>query len=356
VEAHEAEALLQFAERAGPGLKGLDSKVLFEQLEQRHDDLLAALQWFIDQGKTDDALRLARWLAPFWTATRRLDEGSEWFDRVLASPGGDDGNRGRASNEAAFVVFWQGADDRASVLFDEALAFGRRIDDPAVAAMALTGLARVALRTDVEEARRLCREALALAEGADDPIGRSSAMHVLGVAAQMAGDLVEAREFMTRQIALAREMGSARGIAVEASNLSMVERQLGDLEAAEAWARQGLDIARQRDDEWQFPYATNSLAAIATDRGDFERGATLIGAAESMMEAQGAAWPPDERPHYERTLATLAASLPPREFDRARSTGHSMASGAAVDYALGSGPGDRRSRRGEPPSLDDVAR
>jgi hypothetical protein len=38
--------------------------------------------------------------------------------------------------------------------------------DPTVTALALSGLARIALRTmDVAEAHRLCREALALTEG-----------------------------------------------------------------------------------------------------------------------------------------------------------------------------------------------
>jgi len=44
----------------------------------------------------------------------------------------------------------------------------------------------------VGEARRLSREAIAVTEGTPDRFGRSNAIHVLGVAAQMAGDLLEA--------------------------------------------------------------------------------------------------------------------------------------------------------------------
>jgi hypothetical protein len=77
------------------------------------------------------------------------------------------------------------------------------------------------------------------------------------------------------------------------------------------------------------------LAAIATDRREFERAATLVGAAESMMEAQGMAWPPDERPHYERMLAVLPEAMGTAEFDRARAAGGSMTSSEAVDFALG---------------------
>ena len=334
MDAQGAEALLDFAERAGPGLKGLDRKTLFERLEERHDDLLAAMEWFVGHGRTDAAISLARWLAPFWTATRRLDEGSEWFDRVLRAPGGDDMNRGRACVEAGLICFWQGEDERASAYHDRALEAGRRLGDPGLSAMALAGMARIALRTDVAAARVLCREALARSEGAADPLGRSSAIHVLGVAAQMSGDLAEARGWMRQRIALARQMGSFAAVSMESSNLSMVERQLGNLERADALAREALGIFHRREDEWAYPYGLNSLAAVAADRGETERAATLIGAAEGMIEAQGAAWPPDERVHYERTVETLTAR-DAEVFERMRAAGRAMSSAAAIAYALG---------------------
>ncbi|HEY2924644.1 MAG TPA: tetratricopeptide repeat protein, partial [Candidatus Eisenbacteria bacterium] len=240
-------------------MKGLDAKALFGQLEQQYGDLLAAMQWFIDQGRTDEARRLATSLAPFWMATKRLDEGSAWFDRTLAPPGGDDAHRGRASFHAGLLVFWTGADDRASAHHSRALEIGRKIGDPTITAQALTGLARIALRSDIAEARRLCREALAVTEGTADRLGRSNAIHVLGVAAQMAGDFLEARDFMNERLALLREMKSYAGISMEASNLSMVERQLGNLERADALAREALEIDRQREDHWAMPYKVSGL-------------------------------------------------------------------------------------------------
>jgi hypothetical protein len=150
----------------------------------------------------------------------------------------------------------------------------------------------------------------------------------------MAGDLVEARQFMTKRMELARELGQFGGIAAEASNLSMVERQLGNLEQAQALAREALGIARRREDEWMFPYLLSGLAAIGAERGELERAAILLGAAEAMMAAQGAAWPPDERPQYERTIATLSAAMGEAEFERARADGQSVSADEALDLAL----------------------
>jgi tetratricopeptide (TPR) repeat protein len=338
VDAQSAEQLLVLAEGAGPGLRGLNANALFEELEGRYDDLLGALQWFIDERRTDEALRLAIALAPLWMQRNRLQEGEAWFDKALAVEGGSDRIRGNAYFQAGLLAFWPGDDERASELHGQALAIGRRTGDPTVTAQALTGLARVAVRSgnaaDIKEARWLCREALSITEGTDDRTGRSNAIHVLGVLAQMAGDFEEARTLMNQRIAEARETGNAATISSEAGNLSMVERQLGNLDAAEALAREALEIDHKRGDEWAMPYKISGLAAVSTDRGNFDRAATLIGAAEAMMEREKADWPPDERPHYERMLARLPRALGPEDFERLRAAGRAMSNEAAVDFAL----------------------
>jgi len=222
------------------------------------------------------------------------------------------------------------------MLHNRALEIGRQSRDPTVTALALTGLARIALRTTgIPEARRLCQEALAVTEGTADRSGRSNAIHVLGVAAQMAGDFLEARELMNARIALGREMGNLATVGYESGNLSMVERQLGNLERADVLAREALEIYYQRDDEWAIPLGVSGIAAIATERGEFERAATLVGAAESMMDAAGMDWPPDERVHYERSVATLIERMGSVEFEQARAAGRSMTPPEAVDFALG---------------------
>lgn len=342
MDSASADSLLEFAEQAGPRLRGLDANALFDELEARDAELLGAIQWFLDTGRTDDALRLAIAMAPVWMARQRLDEGLDWFDRVLAAPGGSDLVRGNAYFQAGLLAFWPGYDERSAALHGEALAIGRRTGDPTVTAQALTGLARLALRSgnaaDIKEARWLCREALTITDGTSDRIGRANATHVLAVAAQMAGDFHEARTLMTQRIAEAREAGNLATVSSEAGNLSMVERQLGNLAEAEALAREALQIDHRRGDHWAMPYKVSGLAAVATDRGDFDRAATLVGAAEAMMEREKADWPPDERPHYERMLTRLPRGLGPDDFERLRAIGRAMSNDDAVAYALAPTP------------------
>jgi tetratricopeptide (TPR) repeat protein len=338
VDAQAADSLLKIAQDAGPRLRGLDANAAFEELERKDADLLAAMQWFLDNGRTDDALHLAIALAPVWMARKRLDEGLEWFDKALAAPDGGDLTRGNAYFQAGLLAFWPGYDERSADYHGKALAIGRRTGDPTVTAEALTGLARLALRSgnasDIKEARWLCREALAITEGMDDNIGRSNATHVLAVAAQMAGDFAEARDLMNQRIATARKAGNLATVSSEAGNLSMVERQLGNLEEAEALASEALEIDYRRGDHWAMPYKISGLAAVSTDRGDWDRATTLVGAAEAMMEREGADWPPDELPHYERMLTRLPRALGEPEFERVRAIGRSMSSDEAVAFAL----------------------
>jgi tetratricopeptide (TPR) repeat protein len=251
-------------------------------------------------------------------------------------PNGDDNNRGRALFDAGYLVFWKGDYDQSSSLLHDALQIGRHIGNPTLTALALVGLARIALRSNVSEARRLCREALAATEGTDDRDGRSSALHVLAVAAQMAGDLQEASDLMRQRIDLGRATGNLATIAIESNNLSMVERQLGNLEEAEALARSALDVSSRRGDSLAIAWNLNGLAACAALLGHSQRGAMLVGAADAAMESAGGAWPPDELVHYNRTVSILKEALGLTSFEENRAAGQAMTTAEAIGLALSS--------------------
>lgn len=56
MDARTAESLLNFAERAGPALRGAEAKAVFKQLDEQYGDLQLAMQWFIEQERADEAL------------------------------------------------------------------------------------------------------------------------------------------------------------------------------------------------------------------------------------------------------------------------------------------------------------
>ena len=333
VDAPTADALLSLAEEARAGIRREDPESA-AQIEARYPELLEALDWYLDAGQPDQAFRLATALVPFWMSTKRIDDGDRWFARALAQPAGSAPRRARATYDHGYLVFWAGRYDLADERFADARAQAEAIGDSNLVALVLAGAARVALGRDPAEAARLCREALAATEGMPASDGRSSALHVLGVALQMSGDLEGARDVMTSRLELARENGDEFIVWVESSNLSMVERQLGNLGRAEALSREALRIVEARSDAMAIPWIINGLAAVTAAKGELERAATLNGMAAAMLERAGGEWPPDEREQYEGTLATVEAGLPPDAIERARSLGAAMSIERGVAYAL----------------------
>ncbi len=222
MDEHAARRLGCFVEEAARGLRGLDASVWRDRIEGRYRELEAAVEWLLDHGQADDALAMASALAEFLRITGRVATGRRWLDHALAAAPTDDHLKAVGLYEAGMLAFWQGADEDACSLHGCSLQLARRLGDPTTIALALCGLARVALREDLDWARTLCEEALQTVEATDDRLGRAKALHVLGVAAQMRGDLGQARDLMTRRIETARQLGDYAALGSESSNLSMV--------------------------------------------------------------------------------------------------------------------------------------
>jgi len=310
------------------------------RLEVLYPDLGDAFDVLLAGGARDDAARLANALVQFWMATKRMDDGERWLGRATA---GDEPSpaAARARMNHGYLLFWAGAYDRSADISRLAIEEARSAGDPTIEALALAVLARIALRADIDEAKRLLREALAVTAGTDDVEGRSSAMHVLGVAHQMRGELDEARRVMADRIALGRTSGNEYVIAVESANLSMVERQLGHLDDADALAIESLTMFHRLGDNLAAAWAANSVAATAAALGRLERAATILGFAEAAIEGAGGEWPPDEQQQREGTITTLEAGLEAGVLQAARSAGRAMGTDEGVAFATSAVAGAR---------------
>lgn len=323
-------------------MRGLDKSMAIETLESRYADLLSALDWYLAEGHIALADRLATALVPFWMATKRIDDGDRWFARALPDPVLDV-RRARAVHDHGYLVFWAGRYELAAARFEQARALAADAGDRTVVALALAGLARVALNDDPLEAVRLLREGLDASEGTDDRDGRSSVMHVLGVALQMSGDLEGARDVMSERMALGRASGDAFVVWVESANLSMVERQLGNLDRAASLAIESLRLIGDGSDEMAIAWGINGLAAVIAAKGDHHRAATMLGLAAAMLERAGGEWPPDEREQYEATMRLLRGTLDPIDLEAGRAAGASMSREDGVTFVLAD-EGDRPDR------------
>ena len=337
VDLRTAESLVVIAEDARAGIRREDPESA-AAIEARYADMLEVLEWSLGAGQPDTGFRLAAALVPFWMSTKRIDDGDAWFRRALAQPAGSTARRARASHDHGYLLFFSGRYDEADPRFAESKALAETAGDANLVALALAGAARVALGRDPQEAVRMTRDAVAATDGTPSGDGRSSALHVLGVALQMSGDLRGARDVMTARLELGRAEGNEFVVWVESANLSMVERQLGNFEHAERLSRNALSIARARGDAMAIPWIINGLAAVTAAQGQLERAATLNGMAAAMLERAGGEWPPDELEQYEETLAAVGKGLPPAAIERARAKGAAMSTPEGVDFALAPTP------------------
>ena len=334
VDAATAASLLSMAEAARAAIRREEPDAA-APIENRYEQVVEALDWYLDNGRADSGFRLATALVPFWISTKRIDDGDAWFQRALAARVGSEAQRARATYDQGYLVFWAGRYEEAERAFSAARAEAARLGDGNLAALALAGSARVALARDPLESVRLLREALDLTEARPDAEGRSSALHVLGVALQMSGDLSGARDVMTERLEAARETGNEFVVWVESSNLSMVERQLGNLDRAEQLSRAALSIVAGRGDAMAIPWVINGLAAATAAKGELERAAVLNGLAEALLQRAGGEWPPDEREQFDGTLAAIAGGLAPDVAERSRAEGAAMSIEDGVAFALG---------------------
>src|SRR5262249_2123078 len=75
---------LQLAEAGGALLGGPGEQAWFTRLEQEHDNFRTALGWAIDEGRADEAARLAMAVWRFWHTRIYQREGLRWLERILA--------------------------------------------------------------------------------------------------------------------------------------------------------------------------------------------------------------------------------------------------------------------------------
>jgi hypothetical protein len=105
--------LLALAEELAPRLTGPGADASLATLAARYDEIVAAIDWFVDADRPDEALRIALAMYRFCITQRRFDDGARVYGRVLASGQGDRTLRGRALLDAGFMPFWTG-DDKAA--------------------------------------------------------------------------------------------------------------------------------------------------------------------------------------------------------------------------------------------------
>ena len=192
-------------------------------------------------------------------------------------------------------------------------------------------------RSDYEVAASHLEEAFRSFREVDEDFGASQATTFLGILALMRGDVGRATPMFEEGLALARRKGDRTGAFIALYNLAQVTLSGGDHDGATTLFEEGVTLSEQIGDRANLAYCLEGLAVIAGARGQIERCARLIGAAEGLHEAVGVpvyVYYEPYRSLYEHTVATVRSRLGEAPFEEARAEGRAMTFEQAVEYAL----------------------
>ena len=277
-EAH-ADYFLRLSEEAVPALDGPLLTSWLDRLEQEHDNLRAALHWFLEAGLPVMALRLCSALERFWVVRGYRHEGLTFLERALgASAAVAPSVRAKALLAAARLSFMQSDYDRGQALAQESLALFRELGDKRGIALSLNRLGIAAWRrADFPTARVLLEEDLALYRELGNPDRIAWSLFALGLLNIKQGEYTRASASFEESLALFRRLDNKRGIAASLTQMAAaLFVSQGDQTMVYPLLAQGLSLDREVGDKEGMAVSSLLLGSVALKQGDVATARTRV--------------------------------------------------------------------------------
>jgi predicted ATPase/DNA-binding CsgD family transcriptional regulator len=280
-QAHAAY-YLALAEQAEPGFSGPQQLRWFEQIEQEHDNLGAALSWLLEQGSdrqsSELALRFSSALHGFWATRGYASEGRHWLERVLEiSRGVKSAMRAKALIGAARLATLQDDFSQAETLCVEGLALYRELGDRRGSATALSSLGFSAcMRSHFAQARLLLEEAVVLFREVGDSGGCVFALENLASVLFYQGEYARVHALLEESLELSRQRGDTRGYAASLLPMGIVLLSEGNLAQAQARFEESLAVSRKVGFKWNIATSIHFLGLVTFLQGDVTTAHSLL--------------------------------------------------------------------------------
>jgi non-specific serine/threonine protein kinase len=327
---------LALAEEAEQKLRGAESQLYLDRLEEEHANLRVALEWALTRPRRGDAaLRLSGALAWFWWLRSYLVEGRRWLERALDAAPGPPAARLKVLYGDGYLAHHQRDAVTARRRFEEGLVLARELGDRWAEAWALHHLGRVAyFDGDHVTARSLGEESLAVAEAVGDDWLIAWALHLLGLAAYIAADYPAAREYYARSLAIRRELGYQEGISILLHLMGVVALREGGLSTAHTLLREGLAAAQAVHGPHGMAMPLAAFAHLAAALGQPLQAVRLGGAATAICDARQSPLIPLFETLLTEALDTSRAELDDDAYAAAWLEGQAMSLEESVAEAL----------------------
>lgn len=286
---HRHAALFQaLSEDAGPRLDGPEQDVWLGRLAVEHDNIRAALQWMLEHGQEEGALRLSSAIWRFWATRSYPGEGRQWLDRALMTGTAATAARVRALTAAGTLARIQSDYPAARRLLGESLTLARQLGQRDAAMRSLAALGTIAAQQgDYAAARASLEESLALGRSLGDTEGIASALNILGIIAKQQGEYERASQLYVESLVLSRQLGNKRQIAKLLSNLGVVAQLQTELQKARGLLEESLTLFRELDDKDGLGMVLHNLGVIAKEQHEYAQASILYTESLSLSREMG---------------------------------------------------------------------
>lgn len=306
-------------------------------LADDHDNLRAAVRYFLDERDWDEAAAFAWSLYLYWWVGGSLGEVREWMAEVLASGAQlSDRTRAIALYFTRAIAFWQDPDGTVIPGLTESAELFHRLEEYPLEALALISLA-MALVTipppDPARASECLQRSLTLFRDAGDSWGEGMALVTIGRLLIVQGDVAGALERFTASLRIARSNQDAFAQTVALHHLGWAELLLGQVNRARESFEEGLALSARQGHDEGVAYGLEGLVAIAAANSEVQRAGILLGAAEARRDATGLYNAPAFSFH-QNWVEPLRAGPGAGQFTAAREEGRAMTASEAVEFAL----------------------
>lgn len=365
--------------QAGMGLYSSRASYWLNRLQLDYDNIIGALGWSQTAPATLERSSLAplliAWLNWFWYRRGLFNEGRIWTERVLESPelAGPSPARAMVLHMSALLAMWQGDLKIAESRTRQGLALIQNLEDEQNMPWSLLGTGVVLINMGKDrEAHALLKEAQALFKEQGISYMHAVTLVHLGNVALGLGEAAEAREWLEQAHDLFREIGEEWGLSFVLNNLGEVARVQGNFDQAGRYYQECETLLRATGDKGDLARFVHNLGYIALHQADFQRAeaqfreslamfrrlgnkrgiaeciaglssvrakqerlqiaAQLLGAAEGLLRASGAAWWPADRVEVENTRAKLKSTLEEKGFAEAWAKGQEMTMEQAIAF------------------------
>ncbi len=312
-----ARCYLRLAETAEPELTGPQQAEWLDRLEREHHNLRAALDWVLERGDADTALRMGGALWRFWQTHGYLGEGLELLQaaldlapeasaaslpsaraqallgqgwllrdlgdfakmktcfeaaRLLLAQDRDCPRLGYALYSAGYADYLMGDHALGIRTIEESVALYRTLPDSTGIALPLFMLGRIAVGEGAyDRALELFTESLALERQRGATFGTARTLANLGELAIYRGDYDRAGEYLSESQAMLGDLGERQLYAWVLTKRGELAWCTGDTAQARAFLESSLDLSREIGYRWNTAYTLTYLGVAAASEGAAEQ-------------------------------------------------------------------------------------